>query len=111
MLIRSLYVKIRRPAELIPCFEHCGMGGTGIEPHIHDVLLFGKRPALAVRTGVSLREDFLGAPDPPGIGAFACKELFNHLQGHVINHLSAAFLAVEDGEGNSPSPLTGYAPV
>jgi hypothetical protein len=37
MLIAALQVKIRRPLQVIPVFEHGGMAHPGIEPDIENI--------------------------------------------------------------------------
>ena len=37
MLVGALQIEVGRPSEIIPVFQHEGVGRAGVEPHIENV--------------------------------------------------------------------------
>ena len=110
-LVAALHIQIGREAQLGTLFQHSGMGGTGVEPHIHDVGVLGPLGSAALLADFACGDDLLGLVLVPGIRALLAEQVADRLDGGIRDVVGAALLAVEGRDGHTPGTLTAAAPV
>src|SRR5260370_720420 len=93
-LVAPFQVDVGGPGEVGPMAEHRRVGGTGVEPHVQDVLLLLELPALAARAGEARGEQVLGLALVPGVGALLLEEVGQAAAEVGLHHGLATALAV-----------------
>ena len=91
--------------------QRCKVGGAGVKPAIEGVGFLVEGSAAAVRTGKAFGNQFHGFGLKPDIGAVLIKQLGDLFDGIRIGNGLAAILAVEYGNGQTPTALTADTPV
>ena len=109
-LIAALHVQIGGPMQLRALLQHRHMGGAGVEPDVHDVLILLEFDAAAL-AGITCGKDLAGLIFVPGVAALAAEQIAHRLDGLVGDVILAALLAVESRDGNAPGALAADAPV
>ena len=87
------------------------MGGAGVKPNVHDILLFIKGGGAALFALGARREDILRVQLIPGVASLFPEQPGNRQHSLLIDQRLAAFLAEENRDRNPPFSLTGNAPV
>ena len=110
-LVAALHIHVGREAQLRALLQNGSMGGTGIEPDIHDVGILGPLGSAALLADFTCGDDLLCLVLVPGIGAFLAEQRADSLDGGIGDVVSTALLAVESRDGHTPGTLTADAPV
>ena len=110
-LVAALHIHVGREVQLRTLLQNGSMGGTGIEPDIHDIGILGPLGSAALLADFACGDDLLCLILVPGIGAFLAEQLTDSLDGGISDVVSAALLAVESRDGHTPGTLTADAPV
>jgi len=107
VLIGAFEVERRGPGELGPlAFEHEGMGGARVEPHVENVEHLSVVQRLVV---VAQKADGLGGE--PGVRAFFLHRIGDTRVHHFIAQNLARFLVHEQCERHAPGALARDHPV
>ena len=111
ILVIALQIHGCRPAAGAVQLHRGHMGRAGVKPAVQRVGLFGEVLAAAVGADKSLGQQLFCLPIEPCVGAVLTENLGNLADGLIVAHGLAAIGAIEHGNGQTPTALTGDAPV
>ena len=111
MLIGTLQIERRRPAQIRPRAEHRLVTRARVEPDVEDVAFALERPIAARRAGEVRGQEVVEIALVPGVGAVLVEHRCRPLDERRRQRRLAARRAVEGRDGNAPRPLARDAPV
>ena len=111
VLIAAFEIDVGRPRQVGTDREHGLVARSGIEPDVEDVHLALEARAAAGRARQTLRDEFLGRPLVPGIGAVGVEDARGLLDERRRRDRLAAFRAIDGRDRHTPRTLARDAPV